>query len=402
MLNKNEDSEQSSVNNHLIVYQDQISLHSQLLLHYLTILGIDFEQKTAEDLPIISSVPLMSFGKKYYQGFSPKNKEEVNNWLNKMGINVTIDKKQIFKKILEAIFGEDNENFRKMLQIFPEMKNHIDSYGIVHYLFQSYWEQGIQIYIELGGNINLLTEDKTFSLQSAPLSIIGGQSILHILASSGNKDEYEGWKKKVKESPDLNGNFPLDLGDKTKQQKENLTNYKKVKQRSAFKFDKLKPINSNIEQIGDDIFTFEITDELTKCLSKTILELQSKSCKCKSNSMHNYSLSLNNSPIWKELLPIIKTGLQKFNDVIVSDISTFHIQYSEGFDQKLDTHTDDSIITINICLENNATGTELVFDDLNLEYKNQKNKVIFHRGNVRHHVLPLVKGERSNIIIWVR
>ena len=71
-----------------------------------------------------------------------------------------------------------------------------------------------------------------------------------------------------------------------------------------------------------------------------------------------------------------------------------------------DKHTDDSILTINICIfKKNLKGSRLVFvpsneeeytiDDFNTGY------AIIHSGLLPHYVEPIESGERINILLWL-
>lgn len=90
------------------------------------------------------------------------------------------------------------------------------------------------------------------------------------------------------------------------------------------------------------------------------------------------------------------------------------VRYGQLWDQNLGFHVDDSFLTLNICLNDGFTGSELVFsgercpihvdtgssaeEQLCIEHK--KGLMVVHPGKNRHHVNQISSGERYNLIIW--
>eukprot|EP00755_Sulcionema_specki_P000824 Sspe_Gene.115821::Locus_103956_Transcript_1_1_Confidence_1.000_Length_483::g.115821::m.115821 len=77
----------------------------------------------------------------------------------------------------------------------------------------------------------------------------------------------------------------------------------------------------------------------------------------------------------------------------------FTIRYREGEDLALAPHTDASSATINLCLGRNFTGGGLTFHGT-VSHPSVPGVAVVHRGMVLHEALPLLSGERSNLVIW--
>jgi len=81
-------------------------------------------------------------------------------------------------------------------------------------------------------------------------------------------------------------------------------------------------------------------------------------------------------------------------------------------------HVDDSEVTLNLCLDANFQGGGLVFhgkrDPINTTiayelphpneyvYQHKLGRAVFHLGNHFHEVLPVTRGERHVLIMWLR
>ena len=92
-----------------------------------------------------------------------------------------------------------------------------------------------------------------------------------------------------------------------------------------------------------------------------------------------------------------------------SETFAFSIQYQAGKDQSIRQHSDSSSLTLNINL-NMPTGEEfegssLYFVDPATGEKNIVNfapgVAVMHRGATPHAALPITKGERSNLVLWL-
>lgn len=74
-------------------------------------------------------------------------------------------------------------------------------------------------------------------------------------------------------------------------------------------------------------------------------------------------------------------------------------------------HTDDSDVTINICLGREFEGAGLTFCGMRGEpdhrhfkvtYKHEVGRAVIHSGDRRHGADDISEGERNNLIIWNR
>lgn len=141
------------------------------------------------------------------------------------------------------------------------------------------------------------------------------------------------------------------------------------------------------------------------------------------NSMHEYGIVLD-ALGWTEALQGILFRIQsifldKFPHIqgyALDHHHSFMVLYSDTTNRYLDFHADDSEITFNWCLQNNAVGTELYVQGRRCAEHRQtvhhvseyaqieqiENTVLIHSGDHRHGVLPLLQGQRMSIITWAK
>lgn len=88
---------------------------------------------------------------------------------------------------------------------------------------------------------------------------------------------------------------------------------------------------------------------------------------------------------------------------------SFMVQYRPDEDRGLDMHTDDSDVTVNICLGRNFTGAALtVCGDsrtprhrhFHHAYEHVRGRALVHLGSRRHGADDIRSGERNNLIVW--
>jgi len=137
------------------------------------------------------------------------------------------------------------------------------------------------------------------------------------------------------------------------------------------------------------------------------------------NSMNLYGVVLN-SIGFKELLTEL---MEKYIKVISSELfadfggktvdshHSFIVRYKVNEDIDLDTHTDDSEVTLNVCLGRKFEGASLYFYGIkgtssenqeDFRYTHLPGKAIIHLGRHIHGVNRLISGERINLIVWCR
>ena len=82
----------------------------------------------------------------------------------------------------------------------------------------------------------------------------------------------------------------------------------------------------------------------------------------------------------------------------------FTIRYASHEDRALPIHTDDSTYTINICLQNESSGSELVFERgaTIVPVTPVTGEVIIHLGSAPHRTNPLTAGTRTNLVLWIK
>jgi hypothetical protein len=92
----------------------------------------------------------------------------------------------------------------------------------------------------------------------------------------------------------------------------------------------------------------------------------------------------------------------------------FLAEYGGAADDDLGFHVDDSAVTLNLCLSEDFSGSELYFHgvrcdehlqvgpspDESLEYVHEPGVAVLHAGRHRHGVHPILRGRRRNLILW--
>ena len=85
------------------------------------------------------------------------------------------------------------------------------------------------------------------------------------------------------------------------------------------------------------------------------------------------------------------------------------VEYKAGHDLGLDMHTDDSDVTLNVCLGREFTGAGLTFCGsmgqpdhrrFSTQYSHKRGYAVIHLGTKRHGADDITSGERTNLIIW--
>lgn len=98
--------------------------------------------------------------------------------------------------------------------------------------------------------------------------------------------------------------------------------------------------------------------------------------------------------------------------------TAFAVYYAtQGFcNNSLELHTDNSYLTVNLCLLSESTGSAVCFDGSKplegrprRKQESQQSKVdipaawvLLHWGNHPHQTLPIETGERWNVIMWFK
>ena len=88
-------------------------------------------------------------------------------------------------------------------------------------------------------------------------------------------------------------------------------------------------------------------------------------------------------------------------------IHAFTIRYRLGEDTHLATHVDNSDFTYNLCLDGNFEGATLYFKDQAcstdvLRFDHKVGTAVFHRGKIPHGAEQLIRGFRTNMVLWAK
>jgi len=140
------------------------------------------------------------------------------------------------------------------------------------------------------------------------------------------------------------------------------------------------------------------------------------------NSMHFSAVSTNElgiknfvdtfaNTILKDVAKSLFLNSAKIN---FDSIHSYIVRYGAEYDRDLGLHVDDSLITMNLCLNDGFTGSDLIFKgtrcpihvdtestgDKETYIKHKKGFMVLHGGKNRHYVTPIEAGERYNLIVW--
>ena len=140
------------------------------------------------------------------------------------------------------------------------------------------------------------------------------------------------------------------------------------------------------------------------------------------NSMHAYGSTLADlglgelaRALREEL--VAPVGARHFASLGGSRLTAEHgflAEYCSGADEELGYHVDDSVVTLNLCLGEEFSGTELYFRGVRcdahrqtpwtpseaFELDHEPGRAILHAGRHRHGVHPIRRGRRRNLILW--
>ena len=182
----------------------------------------------------------------------------------------------------------------------------------------------------------------------------------------------------------------------------------------------------HFQDLGNGVYSGKIvTDDFCEDILERIshVDAQANAGRCvAANSMHWNALPA--AQIGIE--PLVGSLVELFDQDIapnilperlrlpIDDIHSYIVRYGHSSDRDLGFHIDDSFLTLNICLTEGFTGSELVFEGERcpahvdthssaherLCVEHQKGSMIVHPGKNRHFVNWITSGERCNLIIW--
>lgn len=144
------------------------------------------------------------------------------------------------------------------------------------------------------------------------------------------------------------------------------------------------------------------------------------------SSMHDHGVALESLGMagWVDDLLDRATGLgqllaERFAEVGGDSIDghySYLVDYGKSGDEDLGFHVDDSEVTLNLCLGETFSGSELVMlgrrcdahrqtpvqAGETVEILHEPGSLVMHAGRHRHRVDPIRRGRRRNLIAWLR
>ena len=147
---------------------------------------------------------------------------------------------------------------------------------------------------------------------------------------------------------------------------------------------------------------------------------QSNLPKGRPNTMNNYGVLLDELGFDDNFLnPLLKQYIQPLSCLLfptdggctLDSHKAFTVKYKMGDDLQLGYHYDNAEVSLNVCIGKDFTGGNLYFGDMKevplseskcVEIKHRQGYGILHRGQQMHGALPIISGERQNIIVWMR
>lgn len=174
-------------------------------------------------------------------------------------------------------------------------------------------------------------------------------------------------------------------------------------------------------QVAEGVYSFPLFSPLycELLLEETNNFEHTKLFKSRPNSMNIQGLVINDiglesmidALIAQYLLPITTYLYPLDGGSSLDHHHSFIVQYECDGDVNLDMHTDDSDITLNVCISPKFTGGELDFCGHRGKknhrkyqglYQHALGRGVLHLGTHRHGARDIRSGQRSNLIIWCR
>ena len=182
----------------------------------------------------------------------------------------------------------------------------------------------------------------------------------------------------------------------------------------------------HFQELGDQIYSGKI---LTDVFCEDILqrvryfdEQANVDCFNSANSMHQSALLSTEIGIDRLVRSFVDLFVRDIAPQILSErlrlpideIHSYIIRYGQSLGRELGFHVDDSFLTLNICLNEGFTGSELVFEGercpTHVDYNSSENErvcinhkkgaMVVHPGKNRHFVNYISSGKRCSLIIW--
>jgi len=177
-------------------------------------------------------------------------------------------------------------------------------------------------------------------------------------------------------------------------------------------------VRSFVTQEADDVYSFPLlSDRACEHLIEEVEHFQSTGLPARRpNSMNNYGVVLNEiglkptlSALQAAVHPLAR-ALFPLEGAAFDDHHSFIVSYRPHEDAGLDMHTDDSDVTLNVCLGKagfEAAGLTFCGDmgapdhrHVSHRYSHSRGRAVMHLGRRRHGADDITKGHRMNLIMW--
>jgi len=168
---------------------------------------------------------------------------------------------------------------------------------------------------------------------------------------------------------------------------------------------------------GHNVYSFPLLrEEVCDQLIEEVDNFQSTGLPARRpNSMNNYGLILNEiglkpalSALQQAVQPVARALFPLEGDKL-DDHHSFVVSYKPSEDRGLDMHSDDSDVTLNVCLGKQFEASGLTFcGDQGTErhrlfafrYEHVRGRGLLHLGRRRHGADDISAGHRVNLIMW--
>lgn len=373
----------------ITIYQDTNCCSCEYLILSLKLCNIDYKILKIRELTIdYNKIPVVKINDIYISDYV--NFNDLLNKIQKFDIDISL--KKIYDKLLEIIYNEDEDYdiFIKLYKV-KEIRFHYEKGFLLAHHIVSSTNNNLLKYLMINHHNELnsyLTKTYIFNNQGFVICQTEDQTILHVSAQFNN-DIYVKILNHVKDTPDSLGYFAKDILEN----RNNAMFISNINKRILNQYQ----IKFNTEKIIDDIF---IDNEMRNVFVNKMKQNQTAP-----NSMHKFGYVFDKED--QDIKKFVEKLDKNYNLLLEGkkfNIHAFIVEYSKDFNNYLDMHKDDSIITINWNLEvsDDIDGTDLIVPFNNLTFFPKKNRLLIHHGKIEHQVTKLKNGSRKNLIIWLK
>eukprot|EP01121_Diplochlamys_sp_Union-15-3_P005975 TRINITY_DN1635_c0_g3_i1.p1 TRINITY_DN1635_c0_g3~~TRINITY_DN1635_c0_g3_i1.p1 ORF type:complete len:495 (-),score=52.89 TRINITY_DN1635_c0_g3_i1:62-1546(-) len=190
---------------------------------------------------------------------------------------------------------------------------------------------------------------------------------------------------------------------------------------SAIEIGTPEALKSILKQESPSVYSFQMFNPyFCSILLEELMNYENSNLpKQRPNSMNNYGLILNDigyeelmdELVEKYIRPLSSLLYSEWHGKTIDRHHSFMVQYMEGQDINLDMHVDDAEVTLNVCLNNNFTGSGLTFCgcvgqpeffQYRFTFTHLMGRAVLHPGKQRHGADNILSGSRYNLIVWCR